>query len=61
MRHVSLVGPPGFIKPLLAACAEAGVTTLLANPLTRNRGGHIDFVEKLLARCAIGALKGRAD
>jgi hypothetical protein len=49
VRHVSLVGPPGFIKPLLAACAEAGVTTLLANPLTRNRGGHIDFVERLLA------------
>ena len=46
---MSLVGPPGSIKQLLAACAEAGVTTLLANPLTRNRGEHIDFVEKLLA------------
>ena len=49
MRHVSLVGPPGFIKQLFAACADADVTTLLANPLTRNRGEHVDFVEKLLA------------
>jgi F420-dependent oxidoreductase-like protein len=48
VRHVSLVGPRGFIKERLAACTEAGVTTLLVNPLTADRNEYITFVEGLL-------------
>jgi F420-dependent oxidoreductase-like protein len=49
VAHVSLVGPPGFVKERLAACAEAGVTTLLVNPLTTDKGEYLEFVEQLLA------------
>jgi precorrin-3B methylase len=45
---VSLVGPRGFIKERLAASTEAGVTTLLVNPLTADRNEYITFVEDLL-------------
>ena len=47
-RRVSLVGPAGFVKERVAACAEAGVTTLLVNPLTQDRSEYIGFIEKLL-------------
>ena len=34
-RHVSLIGPRGFVTERLAAFAEAGVTTLLVQPADR--------------------------
>ena len=34
VRNMSLVGPRGFVKERLAAYAEAGVTTLLLQPLS---------------------------
>ncbi|MDT5187673.1 MAG: hypothetical protein QOI29_5831, partial [Mycobacterium sp.] len=37
VRSVSLVGPRGFVKERLAAYAEAGVTTLLLQPLSGDR------------------------
>jgi F420-dependent oxidoreductase-like protein len=52
VRHVSLVGSPGFVKERLAACAEGGVTTLLVRPLTQDRREYINLVEKLLALLA---------
>ena len=49
VRHMSLVGPRGFVKERLAAYTEAGVTTLLMNPLTEDRREYLLFVEDLLA------------
>jgi F420-dependent oxidoreductase-like protein len=49
VRHVSLVGPQGFVKERLAAYAEAGVTTVLVHPLSNDRREYIGFVEELLA------------
>jgi F420-dependent oxidoreductase-like protein len=49
VRHMSLVGPRGFVKERLAAYVEAGVTTLLVNPLTAHRREYLLFVEELLA------------
>jgi F420-dependent oxidoreductase-like protein len=49
VRHVSLVGPQGFVKERLAAYAEAGVTTLLVHPLSNDRREYVRFVEELLA------------
>ncbi|MBV8928678.1 MAG: LLM class F420-dependent oxidoreductase [Mycobacteriaceae bacterium] len=51
VRNISLVGPRGFVKDRLAAYAEAGVTTLLVNPLTRDRREYIRYVEDLRALC----------
>ncbi len=49
VRHMSLVGPRGFVKERVAAYAEAGVATLLVNPLTAHRREYLLFVEELLA------------
>ena len=49
VRHVSLVGPTGFVKERLAAFAEAGVTTLLVHPLSGDPKESLQFVEQLLA------------
>jgi len=49
VRHVSLIGPQGFVKERLAAYAEAGVTTVLVHPLSNDRRESIGFVEELLA------------
>ncbi|MGH3678514.1 MAG: LLM class F420-dependent oxidoreductase [Mycobacterium sp.] len=47
VRHVSLIGPRGFVKERLAAYADAGVTTMLVHPLTGDRLEYVRFVEEL--------------
>jgi F420-dependent oxidoreductase-like protein len=47
VRNVSLVGPHGFLKERLAAYAEAGVTTLLLQPLSGDRHESMRYVEEL--------------
>ena len=47
VRSVSLIGPRGYVKERIAAFAEAGVTTLLANPVTADGAEYIDYVEQL--------------
>ena len=47
VRSISLVGPPGFIAERVAAFAEAGVTTLLATPLSSDRHESVRFIEQL--------------
>ena len=47
VRNVSLVGPRGFVKERLAAYAEAGVTTLLLQPLSGDRRESVRYVEDL--------------
>jgi F420-dependent oxidoreductase-like protein len=47
VRNVSLVGPRGFVKERLAAYAEAGVTTLLLQPLSGVRRESVRYVEEL--------------
>ncbi|PXX05334.1 LLM class F420-dependent oxidoreductase [Mycolicibacterium moriokaense] len=47
VRNVSLVGPRGFIKERIAAYAEAGVTTLLLQPLSGDRHESMRYVEEL--------------
>jgi F420-dependent oxidoreductase-like protein len=47
VRNVSLVGPHGFIKERLAAYADAGVTTLLLQPLSGDRHESMRYVEEL--------------
>jgi F420-dependent oxidoreductase-like protein len=47
VRSVSLVGPRGFVKERLAAYAEAGVTTLLLQPLSGDRHESVRYVEEL--------------
>ncbi len=49
VRNMSLVGPRGFVKERLATYADAGVTTLLVNPLTVDRREYLVFVEALQA------------
>jgi F420-dependent oxidoreductase-like protein len=48
VRHVSLVGPRGFVAERVAAYAEAGVTTLLVHPLTTDQKESVRWVEQLL-------------
>jgi F420-dependent oxidoreductase-like protein len=48
VRHVSLVGPRGFVAERVAAYAEAGVTTLLVHPLTTDQKESARWVEQLL-------------
>ena len=40
-------GPRGFVKERLAAYAEAGVTTLLVQPLAGDRRESVRYVEEL--------------
>jgi F420-dependent oxidoreductase-like protein len=47
VRQVNLIGPRGFVKERIAAFAEAGVTTLLATPVTTDTGEYISWVEEL--------------
>jgi len=47
VRNVSLVGPHGFVKERLAAYADAGVTTLLLQPLSGDRRESVRYVEEL--------------
>lgn len=47
VRSVSLIGPRGYVKERIAAFAEAGVTTLLASPVTADGAEYIDYVEQL--------------
>lgn len=49
VRNLSLVGPRGLVKERLAAYAEAGVTTLLLQPLSVDRRESVRFVEGLRA------------
>jgi F420-dependent oxidoreductase-like protein len=49
VRGIALVGPRGFIAERLAAFAEAGVTTMLVSPLTKDDGESVRYVEELLA------------
>jgi hypothetical protein len=52
VRHVSLVGPRGFVKERLAAYAEAGVTTMLVHPLATDDAEALRFTEELLSLTA---------
>lgn len=47
VRGVSLIGPRGYIKERIAAFAEAGVTTLLATPVTADGAEYVSYVEQL--------------
>ena len=47
VRQISLIGPRGFVKERIAAFAEAGVTTLLATPVTADAAEYISYVEEL--------------
>lgn len=47
VRQVSLIGPRGYVKERIAAFAEAGVTTLLATPVTADGAEYINYVEEL--------------
>lgn len=49
VRNISLIGPRGYIKERIAAFAEAGVTTLLATPVTGDAAEYVDFIEQLQA------------
>ncbi|KAA0118276.1 LLM class F420-dependent oxidoreductase [Mycolicibacterium sp. P9-22] len=52
VRHVSLVGPRGFVKERLAAYAQAGVTTMLVHPLATDDAEALRFTEELLSLTA---------
>ena len=47
VRAVSLIGPRGYVKERVAAFREAGVTTLLASPVTADGAEYVGFVEQL--------------
>ncbi len=47
VRSVSLIGPRGYVRERISAFAEAGVTTLLATPVTGDGAEYVDFVEQL--------------
>jgi len=49
VRNISLIGPRGYVKERIAAFAEAGVTTLLATPVTGDAVEYVDFIEQLQA------------
>lgn len=48
VRGMSLIGPPGYVAERMAAFADAGVTTLLVNPLAADRAESMRFVEQAL-------------
>ena len=48
VRAISLIGPRGFIAERLAAFVEAGVTTLLVSPMTKDPGESVRYVEEVL-------------
>ncbi len=47
VRNVSLIGPQGYVRERIAAIAEAGVTTLLASPVTADAAEYVDYIEQL--------------
>jgi F420-dependent oxidoreductase-like protein len=47
VRNVSLIGPRGQVAERVAAFAEAGVTTLLVNPITDDNSEYTRFVAEL--------------
>lgn len=47
VRQVSLIGPRGFVAERVAAFAEAGVTTLLAMPVTNDRDESVRYFDEL--------------
>ena len=47
VRNVSLIGPQGYVRERIAAFAEAGVTTLLASPVTADAAEYVDYIEQL--------------
>jgi F420-dependent oxidoreductase-like protein len=47
VRAVNLIGPRGFVKERIATFADAGVTTLLATPVTTDAGEYVSWVEEL--------------
>ena len=49
VRNISLIGPRGYVKERIAAFAEAGVTTLLATPVTGDAAEYVGFIEQLQA------------
>ncbi|OBH60572.1 LLM class F420-dependent oxidoreductase [Mycobacterium mantenii] len=48
VRGMSLIGPPGYVAERMAAFAEAGVSTLLVNPLAADPAESVRFVEEAL-------------
>jgi F420-dependent oxidoreductase-like protein len=49
VRNVSLIGPRGYVKERIAAFEEAGVTTLLATPVTADGDEYVRYIEELQA------------
>ncbi|MEB3050506.1 LLM class F420-dependent oxidoreductase [Mycolicibacter sp. MYC123] len=49
VRQTSLIGPRGLVAERIAAFAEAGVTTLLAGPLTAEPAEALRYIEELRA------------
>jgi F420-dependent oxidoreductase-like protein len=47
VRAVSLIGPRGYVKERIAVFREAGVTTLLATPLTADGGEYVDYMAQV--------------
>jgi alkanesulfonate monooxygenase SsuD/methylene tetrahydromethanopterin reductase-like flavin-dependent oxidoreductase (luciferase family) len=47
VRNISLVGSRGFVAERVAAFADAGVTTLLVTPLTKDPQESVRYVEQL--------------
>jgi F420-dependent oxidoreductase-like protein len=45
VRDASLIGPEGWVAERIAAFAEAGVTTLMVQPLDSSPGGRLRSVE----------------
>jgi F420-dependent oxidoreductase-like protein len=48
VRGMSLVGPRGYVAERLSAFAEAGVTTLLLDPLATDRDESMRYVDEAL-------------
>jgi len=47
LKAISLVGPAGYVKERLAAFADAGVTTIVVNPLHTGQGERLAAVREL--------------
>jgi len=47
VRAVSLIGPRGYVAERIAAFREAGVTTLLATPVSTDGAEYVEFVGQL--------------
>jgi hypothetical protein len=47
VRSASLIGPESYVAERIAAFAEAGVTTLMLQPLDDTRAGRLKTVETI--------------